>query len=454
MTPDLFDRKIYSVSELGAAARMLLEEHFPSVWIQGEISNLARPGSGHWYFTLKDDAAQVRCAMFRMDNRRVRFTPKDGMLILLRARVSLYPQRGDFQLICQSMEPAGEGALRQAFEALKEKLAAEGLFDEASKRPLPALPRTIGVITSPTGAAIRDILSTLARRWPLARVRLYPTAVQGAQAAPEICAALARASADAACDLLILARGGGSLEDLWAFNDEALARAIRASAIPVIAGIGHEIDFTIADFAADLRAPTPTGAAEHAVPDQRDVLQTLAERETRLVREFDRRLCAVRERIDWATRRLDQLHPRVKLQQQAQRLDELTARLRQCSKARLNEHRQHFARVAAELRQHTPWHRLQTMNERLCSYRERLRFAIRQSVTASRNHYLLAARGLDTVSPLATLERGYAIVSDADGRTLTDAAAVRVDDEIRARLSRGELVAKVKHVGASAARDS
>ncbi|HET8552123.1 MAG TPA: exodeoxyribonuclease VII large subunit [Gammaproteobacteria bacterium] len=443
---DLFERKIYSVSELGAAARMLLEDHFPSIWIQGEISNLARPNSGHWYFTLKDDAAQVRCAMFRMDNRRVRFTPKDGMLILLRARVSLYPQRGDFQLICQSMEPAGEGALRQAFEALKEKLAAEGLFDEAIKRPLPALPRIIGVITSPTGAAIRDILSTLARRWPLARVRLYPTAVQGANAAPEICTALARASADAICDLLILARGGGSLEDLWAFNDEALARAVRASAIPVISGIGHEIDFTIADFAADLRAPTPTGAAEHAVPDQRDVLQALAEREARLLREFDRRLCAFRERIDWASRRLDQLHPRMKLQEQAQRLDELTARLRQCSKVRLNEHRQHLARVTAELRQHTPWHRLQTMNERLCGYRERLRFAMQHSVTALRNRYLLAARGLDTVSPLATLERGYAIVSDGDGKVLTDVAVIQPGAAIRARLARGELTAKVQQI--------
>lgn len=446
MTPDLFDRKIYSVSELGAAARMLLEDHFPSIWIQGEISNLARPGSGHWYFTLKDDAAQVRCAMFRMDNRRVRFAPKDGMLILLRARVSLYPQRGDFQLICQSMEPAGEGALRQAFEALKEKLAAEGLFDEAIKRPLPTLPRTIGVITSPTGAAIRDILSTLARRWPLAQVRLYPTAVQGAQAAPEICAALARASADAACDLLILTRGGGSLEDLWAFNEEAVARAIRATTIPVIAGVGHEIDFTIADFAADLRAPTPTGAAEHAVPDQRDVLQTLGERGARLIREFDRQICAVRERVDWAARRLDQLHPRVKLQEQAQRLDELTARLRQCGKVRLNEHRQHLARVTAELRQHTPWHRLQTMNERLCGYRERLRFAMQHSVNASRNRYLLAARGLDTVSPLATLQRGYAIVSDASGNVLTDVTAVKSGAAIHARLARGELTATVQRI--------
>ncbi|HET6655033.1 MAG TPA: exodeoxyribonuclease VII large subunit [Gammaproteobacteria bacterium] len=443
---DLFDRKIYSVSELGAAARTLLEDRFPSIWIQGEISNLARPGSGHWYFTLKDDAAQVRCAMFRMDNRRVRFTPKDGALVLLRARVSLYPQRGDFQLICQSMEPAGEGALRQAFEALKAKLAAEGLFAEAIKRPLPPRPRTIGVITSPTGAAIRDILSTLARRWPLARVRLYPTAVQGSHAAPEICAALNRASADGACDLLILARGGGSLEDLWAFNDEALARAIRASTIPVIAGVGHEIDFTIADFAADLRAPTPTGAAEHAVPDQRDLLQTLAEREARLVREFDRQFCAVRERVDRATRRLDQLHPRVRLQEQAQRLDELATRLTQCSKVRLNEHRQHLARVTAELRQHTPWHRLQTMNERLCGFRERLGFAAQQNLNASHNRYRFAVRGLNTVSPLATLQRGYAIVSDDSGNVLTDVAAVKSGAAIRARLARGELTAKIQQI--------
>ncbi|HET6726192.1 MAG TPA: exodeoxyribonuclease VII large subunit [Gammaproteobacteria bacterium] len=440
---DLFTRKIWSVAELGAAARALLEDHFPSVWVQGEISNLACPASGHWYFTLKDDAAQVRCSMLRMDNRRIRFKPENGALVVVRGRVSLYSQRGDFQLICQAMEPAGEGALRQAFEALKQKLAAEGLFDEAIKRPLPPMPRVIGIVTSPTGAAVRDILSTLARRWPLACVRVYPAAVQGAGAPAEICAALARAEADAACDVLLLARGGGSLEDLWAFNDEAVARAIRASSIPVVAGVGHEIDFTIADFAADLRAPTPTGAAEHAVPDRRDMLQALTDREARLMREFDRQLCAVRERVDWAARRLDQLHPRTRLQEQAQRLDELTGRLRQCGRASVKNRRQHLARTTAELRQHTPWHRLQAMNERLCGFQERLRLAMMGSVNASRNRCMLAARGLNGVSPLATLERGYAIVTDADGRALLDAAKVNVNDEIRARLARGELVATV-----------
>ncbi len=450
---DLFARKVFSVSELGAAARALLEDHFPSVWVQGEVSNLARPASGHWYFTLKDDRAQLRCAMFRMDNRRVSFTPEDGALLLVRGRISLYTRRGDFQLICQTMEPAGEGALRQAYEELKKRLADEGLFADALKRPVPARPRTVGVITSPTGAAVRDILTTLARRWPLARVRVYPTAVQGASAAAQIAQALARASGDAACDVLLLARGGGSLEDLWAFNDEKVARAIRASTIPVITGVGHEIDFTIADFAADLRAPTPTAAAEHAVPDQRDVLEALADQEANVMHAFDRKLAALRERAEGAARRIDQLHPRTRLEQGAQRLDELTMRMRQCGQSSVSARREQLARATAELRQHSPEHRVRMMRENLSTCREHLRFAMQQTMTGSRNRHALAARGLDGVSPLATLKRGYAIVTDSDGRALTDAATVQKDAEIRARLARGELIAHVDRVGATAGRD-
>lgn len=442
---DLFTRKVYSVSELGTAARALLENTFPSVWVQGEISNLARPASGHWYFTLKDDAAQVRAAMFRMENRRLRFAPANGALVVVRARVSLYPQRGDFQLICETMEPAGEGALRQAFEALKRKLDAEGLFAAGLKRPLPALPRTIGVVTSPTGAAIRDILTTLARRFPRARVRIYPTPVQGTQAPPEIVAALGRASADSACDVLILARGGGSLEDLWAFNDETVARAIRASAVPVIVGVGHEIDFTIADFAADLRAPTPTAAAEHAVPDCRELLQGLAERRIQLRREIERRLNAARERTAWTIHRLEQVHPRTRLGEQAQRLDELAGRLDRAMTGRFTAHRHHLARLAAELNQHAPRHRLEALGQRVNGFGERLRFSALRNIEASRARYALAARGLDGVSPLATLERGYAIVTrESDGRVVADPVEVAGGDTIRARLARGELVATVK----------
>ncbi|HET7674529.1 MAG TPA: exodeoxyribonuclease VII large subunit [Gammaproteobacteria bacterium] len=440
---DLFARRIYSVSELSGAARLLLENAFPSIWVQGEVSNLARPASGHCYFTLKDDAAQIRCALFRQRGRAPAFVPANGALVVVRARVSIYAQRGDFQLICEAIEPAGEGALRQAFEALKQKLAAEGLFDAALKRPLPPLPRCIAVVTSPTGAAIRDILTTLKRRFPCASVRIYPAAVQGVGAAAEIVAAIKRASADNACDVLILARGGGSLEDLQSFNDETVARAIRASALPVIVGVGHEIDFTIADFAADLRAPTPTAAAEHAAPDCRELGQIVAHRRAQLERELRALLNGCREDAERAIRRLEQLHPRARLRDQAQRLDELDTRLRQALAGRLEMRRQHLRRAVAELREQAPWRRLQMLNEQLAGLRERLRFAGAQPVHTARNRYALAARALDAVSPLATLGRGYAIVTGDDGRAITDAARVRGGDNIRARLARGELQATV-----------
>ncbi|MGH8327648.1 MAG: exodeoxyribonuclease VII large subunit, partial [Steroidobacteraceae bacterium] len=268
------ERTVYTVTQLNREARTLLERHLAVVWIEGELSNLAQPSSGHWYFSLKDREAQVRCAMFRQRNQSVGFTPRAGQQVLARARVSLYEPRGDFQLIVEHLEEAGIGALRREFERLKVQLAAEGLFDLARKRALPRFPVRIGVVTSPTGAAVRDILHILRRRFPPAAVLVYPTAVQGAAAVPAIVDAITLASARAECDVLILARGGGSLEDLWAFNDERVARAIHGCRIPVVAGIGHEVDFTIADLVADARAPTPSGAAELATPDRSAVLQT------------------------------------------------------------------------------------------------------------------------------------------------------------------------------------
>src|SRR5579859_4685596 len=280
--PAVPTRRILSVSELNRAARGLLEGGFPILWVEGEISNLAQPGSGHLYFSLKDAQAQVRCALFRNRGMLLRFKPANGMKVLVRGRVSLYEPRGDYQFLVESMEDAGHGALQRAFEALKERLAQEGLFDAALKRPLPQVPKTIGVVTSPTGAAIRDILSVIRRRHPLARVIVYTVPVQGVGAAAKIAAMLGLASRRGECDVLILARGGGSLEDLWAFNEEPVARAIRASAIPVVSGVGHEIDFTIADFAADLRAPTPTGAAELVTPDLSTWRRLLLEQSARL----------------------------------------------------------------------------------------------------------------------------------------------------------------------------
>ena len=266
-------REIFTVSDLNREARELLEGHFPLVWVEGEISNLARPSSGHIYFSLKDEAAQVRCAMFKMRNRLLNFQPENGQQVLARARISLYEARGDFQLIIEHMEETGDGALRRQFELLKHKLFEEGLFDESHKRELPSLPTRLGVITSPSGAAIRDILSVLKRRFPGIPILIYPVPVQGNEAPPAIIDAIKTAGIRKDCDLLILARGGGSLEDLWAFNDESVARAIYHCPIPVVTGIGHEIDFTIADFVADFRAPTPSAAAEYISPDQNEWLE-------------------------------------------------------------------------------------------------------------------------------------------------------------------------------------
>ncbi len=393
------ERDVWSVSRLNREVRLLIESGLPALWIEGEVSNLARPASGHVYFSLKDEAAQVRCALWRAAALRLSFVPRNGMQLLVRARVSVYEPRGEYQLIVEHAEEAGEGALRRRFEALKARLRDEGLFDEATKRPLPRLPRAIGVVTSPTGAAIRDIIHILARRFPAVPVIVYPVPVQGEGAAAKIAAALALASRRAECDVLILARGGGSLEDLWSFNEEIVARAIRASAIPVISGVGHEVDFTIADFAADRRAPTPSGAAEIAVPDAAEWLVRVGQDARRLRAAMTRRLTALNERLDWQQRRLALAHPGNRLRQHAQRLDELE-------------------------------HRLEAgFNRRLQTARARLDAVMRM---------------LHTVSPLATLERGYAIATRAaDGTVLTDAAQVATDEGIEVRLARGALEARV-----------
>ena len=305
-------RQVYSVSELAELLRGLLEDALPAIWVEGELSNFRNP-SGHWYFTLKDERAQIRCAMFKGKNYLVRPAPKDGDHVLVRAKVGFYEGRGELQLVVEHLEPAGEGALLRAFEQLKAKLAAEGLFDEKLKRPIPEVPRAIGIITSLTAAALQDILSTLRRRFPLGTAYVYPVPVQGDAATPAIVRALAELPHSAPVDVIILARGGGSLEDLWCFNHESVARAIRACAVPVVTGIGHEIDFTIADFAADLRAPTPTGAAERVSPDAE----------------------AWRDRIEQLRTRLERAHPGRRLQQLLQRLDELWDRLSHAGPARL-----------------------------------------------------------------------------------------------------------------------
>jgi exodeoxyribonuclease VII large subunit len=414
------DRDVYTVSRLNREVQQLLQQGFGVLWVEAEISNFSRPASGHWYFSLKDRDAQVRCAMFRQRNTAVRFKPAEGMQVLARARVGLYEPRGDFQLIVEHLEEAGVGALQRAFEQLRDRLAAEGLFAPDLKRPLPAVPRAIGVITSPSGAAIRDILHVLAARFPAAPVVIYPSAVQGAAAAPELRAALRTAIRRAECDVLILARGGGSLEDLWAFNDEALARAIRASPIPVVTGIGHEVDFTIADFVADARAPTPTAAAQAVTPDRRQLQAAVAQGFTRLRRALRRELDAAALRAQHLAQRLQRAHPGQRLNQHLQRLDELQQRLTLALNARHTAaaHRYELAR------QRLP----QAMTRRLEQIAQRL---------------ALASRGLQAVSPLATLARGFAVATGADGRVLTDARLVAIDDPIGVRLAHGQLQARI-----------
>lgn len=438
--------EIWTVSRLNREARFALEQGFPALWIEGEISNLARPASGHMYFSLKDEQAQVRCAMFRPQQRGMRFRPENGEKVLVRARVGLYEARGEFQLKVEAMEPAGLGALQRAFEELKRKLAAEGLFDEAVKRPLPPMPTRIGVITSPTGAAIRDILTTLRRRFPMAGVIVYPVPVQGEGAATKIAAMLDLAGRRAECDVLILARGGGSLEDLWSFNEEQVARAIRACPIPVVAGVGHEVDFTIADFAADYRAPTPTGAAEAVSPDSLEWLHRLARFRDRLRQAMGTRLGQAKERHVALDRRLRLRHPGQQLQQQSQRLDELSLRMQRSLRRGLVQHRRHLDHLSGRLRGSNPGQRLARGRERLEEVRRRMQQAMIRRLQDGRRQLDSQARALHTVSPLATLDRGYAIVQRPDGAIIRRADELMAGDEITARLARGTISAHVIEV--------
>ncbi|HTX23222.1 MAG TPA: exodeoxyribonuclease VII large subunit [Steroidobacteraceae bacterium] len=443
-TPSAAERTVYTVSRLNHDVRLLLEKRIPVVWIEGELSNFSQPASGHWYFSLKDREASVRCAMFRMRTLGVGFTPRAGQHVLARGRVSLYEARGEYQLIVEHLEEAGLGARQREFERLKVKLAAEGLFAEERKHRLPRFPARIGVLTSPTGAAVRDILHVLRRRFPPAAVLVYPTPVQGAAAAPAIVDALAQASQRGECEVLILARGGGSLEDLWAFNDERVARAICASAIPVVTGIGHEIDFTIADFAADARAPTPTGAAELVTPDRGDLLQALDKTTDRLRLGAQRELRALAARLAHAAKRLHLAHPGAQLEQRAQRLDDLERRLARAHRTSLDVQRQRMRDAHARLVRHSPEHRIRAYGARHAALAVRLEHAAVQRLSGIAHRLGLAGRALDAVSPLKTLERGFAIVTrTADGALLTRADAVGIGEDIEARLAHGRLRARV-----------
>lgn len=433
-------REVYSVSRLNRAACALLEGEFPSVWVEGELSNLASPSSGHLYFSLKDEGAQLRCAMFRNRRQLLRFRPADGSQVLLRGRLSLYQPRGDYQLIVEHMEEAGDGALRRAYEQLKARLAAEGLFDEERKQDIPELPRRIGVITSPTGAAVRDVLTVLRRRFAAIPVLIYPVPVQGKTAGAAIARMIRLAAARAECDVLILCRGGGSLEDLWAFNEEVVARAIADCPIPIVTGIGHEVDFTIADFAADLRAPTPSGAAEHVSPDGSDWLRHYARLETRLTAQARQTLSRQHERLQWLARGLHRQHPRQRLRQQAQRVDELEQRLQRALHAHIERCGMRLRERHERLLRHSPLHRIRAARIRCDTLERGLDRGMRIRLERLRAALARHAGALDTLSPLATLERGYAIVSrSVDGAVVRDAREAQPGDTVDARLARGRL---------------
>ncbi len=412
-----------SVSELNRKARALLERGMARLWVEGEISNMARPGSGHIYFSLKDETAQVSAAWFRQRQRGPAIGFKNGDKVLAYGRVSIYEARGNYQLIVEQMEPAGEGVLKQRFEALKKKLLAEGLFEEDRKQALPPIPSRIGVITSPSGAAIRDIVSILGRRFPSVPVVVYPAAVQGDAAPGELIDALATAVRRDECDVLIIGRGGGSLEDLWAFNDEDLARAIADCPIPVISAVGHEVDFTIADFVADVRAPTPSGAAEIVVPDQQDWLRRINALAARIARVGERTVEDRAQQVDW-----------------------FSGRMIKAIRQQILSQRHDVQILRGELVQLSPAVSVQRSIARLASLKQRLGTGVHESLSEFNHRVALLGRALHSVSPLATLDRGYAIVLDADGKAMTDAATANIGDEVRARLSSGELVANVTKV--------
>jgi exodeoxyribonuclease VII large subunit len=449
MTTDLFnktpEREIFSVSQLNRQARQLLETHLPLLWVEGELSNVSIPSSGHWYFTLKDDQAQVRCCMFRNRNMLVRFKPQQGQHVLLRARVSLYEGRGDYQIIAEHMEEAGSGALQRAFDELKHKLSQEGLFNEAHKKELPSLPKHIGVITSPTGAAIHDVLSVLERRFPGIPVTVIPVAVQGKESAPQIVKAIDLANRAGLFDVLLLTRGGGSMEDLWSFNEEIVARAIFNSELPIVSAVGHEVDFTIADFVADLRAPTPSAAAELLVPDADDWLDKFIGFEVLLEEAMLRRLQQWQKHLHNLRQRLR--HPRERLEQQSQRLDNLELRLKNHVKHLLNDFKNRIRQLEIRQQAHHPQVRLQQLKERVAAHHQRLQTAQYRLIERKQQALGEAARMLNTLSPLNTLDRGYALVTDIQTqKVITRSDQVTPGTTVKTRVAQGEFVCKVESI--------
>ena len=439
------NRTILNVSELNAEVNQLLTRGFPLLWVEGEISNLVRPASGHLYFTLKDNKSQIRSAMFRNRNMKLTIQPENGMKVLVRGRVGLYEPRGDYQLIAEHMEDAGVGQLQRQFEALKQKLADAGLFADEHKKEFPEYPKRIGVITSPTGAAVRDILQVLSRRSPHTPVLIYPVSVQGEASKTQIETAIRRANIDKTCDVLILARGGGSIEDLWSFNEENVAKAIYNSEIPIACGVGHEIDFTIADFVADLRAPTPSAAAELITPDRNQLLTDIIQTQLWMTQTIKQNIKQKRQRLEWIDARLQLQKPSSKIQQQAQRLDELNIRLQQKMTSLLRDRKTQTNNLNSRLKSNTPSRKLAEQEQAFSHFSARLHQSINKKIQQEQSNFKIQIAMLDSISPLKTLERGYSIIKDSDsGGLITSTAKLKPKQKIVIKLKDGEASAQIE----------
>ncbi|MDX3774600.1 exodeoxyribonuclease VII large subunit [Chromatiaceae bacterium AAb-1] len=441
MQPD-----IYTVSRLNSEVRLALELRFQQLWLTGEVSNFVAAASGHWYFSLKDQAAQVKVAMFKQANRYASLKPQNGQQILIRARISVYEPRGEYQLLADMVEPAGDGLLKQQFEQLKAKLAAEGLFAPERKKTLPAHINTVGVITSPTGAAVRDIITVLQRRAPGINVIIYPSQVQGDTAAAQLRQMLGTAIARNEADVLIIGRGGGSLEDLWCFNDEQLARMVAACPIPIVSAVGHEIDFALTDFVADVRAPTPSAAAELVSPDQSHLLDKLQRLERSLIQAQRYQLQRFAPRWLNVTQRLKQLHPKRKLEQQQQRLDELQLRLHRNITLRLQQHKQQQQFLHKNLQHLSPAADIRQWQQRLAQLQQQLLQTCQQQLKQRQQQWQYLSGKLHTVSPLATLARGYSISFDEKQQVLTSVSQLQPGDTITTRLAEGSFNATVDNI--------
>lgn len=437
---------IFTVSRLNQTVRQLLEMEMGQIWLSAEISNFTQPASGHWYFTLKDDRAQVRCAMFRNSNRRTTFRPQNGQQVLVRANITLYEPRGDYQLIAESMQPAGDGLLQQQFEQLKQKLAAEGLFAQQAKQPLPSPAKCVGVITSASGAALHDILQVLQRRDPSLPVIIYPTAVQGAEAPMQIVNAIATANRRAECDVLIVGRGGGSLEDLWSFNDERVARAIFASQIPIVSAVGHETDVTIADFVGDLRAPTPSAAAELVSRNQLELVRQLQSQQQRLEMAMDYYLVQRQQHFTRINHRLQQQHPHLRLARQQTLLLKLQRRLEDGMQLQLRSAGRRNERAQHRLAQAQPLGRIHRGQQRLQQQEYRLQQALERQLNGYRQRFGVACSQLEAVSPLATLARGYSVTQTPAGTLLKTTQQAQVGELLTTRLQDGWVESEVKTI--------